>query len=111
RNQDINRLKVFTNQLLESVRGTDEILDRSIQNNEPQIGTTETGTIRFYNDRKEFGVLERDNGGDIYVHRRGLLNVPWQQRITGTRVEFDVVRGTEDRPKADEVRLADGSIS
>jgi cold shock CspA family protein len=100
RSDDISRLKAFTSKLLESVKATFE----PSASEEPVPDSVETGTIRFYDDWKEFGFIERDNGGDMYVHRKGLFKVPWQLRIAGTRVKYDVIDGYKG-PMATNVRL------
>ncbi|MBN1925831.1 MAG: cold-shock protein [Prolixibacteraceae bacterium] len=34
----------------------------------------EEGKIKWYNEIKGFGFIERENGPDIFVHRSGLYN-------------------------------------
>lgn len=55
----------------------------------------EKGTVKWFNDSKGFGFIERENGGDIFVHHTSILGEGFKTLAEGASVEFDV----EDSPK------------
>ncbi|MBN1819802.1 MAG: cold-shock protein [Prolixibacteraceae bacterium] len=34
----------------------------------------EKGKVKWYNETKGFGFIESENGGDVFVHRSGLVS-------------------------------------
>ena len=62
----------------------------------------ETGTVKWFNDAKGFGFIERANGGDIFVHYSAIQGVGFRTLVDGQQVEFEVVDG-EKGPAANEV--------
>jgi cold shock protein len=63
----------------------------------------ETGTVKWFNDSKGFGFLERDDGkGDAFVHHSAITGDGFKSLAEGQKVEFSVSMGDKG-PKADEV--------
>lgn len=62
----------------------------------------ETGTVKWFNDAKGFGFIERANGGDIFVHYSTIQGDGFRTLVDGQQVEFEVVDG-EKGPAANEV--------
>ncbi len=62
----------------------------------------ETGTVKWFNDAKGFGFIERANGGDIFVHYSAIQGDGFRTLVDGQQVEFEVVDG-EKGPAANEV--------
>ncbi len=96
----IPRLRNFTERLIDST-GTGKIESTS---NEPRVSTKERGKIIWYDDWKNFGFIERDAGGNIFVHRSGISKVPFHLQVPGTRVEYIVGSGPKSY-KAVEVQV------
>ncbi len=60
------------------------------------------GTVKFFNESKNFGFINGDDGQDYFVHRSG---VEEGKRIReGDRVSFEVVEGDRG-PKAEKVQV------
>jgi CspA family cold shock protein len=54
----------------------------------------ETGTVKWFNDKKGYGFIERDGGkGDIFVHYSAIIGQRYKTLRDGDRVEFEVEQG------------------
>ena len=54
----------------------------------------ETGTVKWFNDSKGFGFIERDGGkGDAFVHHSAISGTGFKSLTEGQQVEFTVVTG------------------
>lgn len=94
-----DRLKSFTELLLQNFRNkSEEIIEKDP---ELVVGNIENGKLRWFDDVKGYGFIDRDVGGDIFVHATGLLNVPWNKRNEGTPVEYSVIDGRKGAQAAD----------
>lgn len=65
----------------------------------------ETGTVKWFNESKGFGFIQRDNGGDVFVHYRSISGTGFRTLAEGQKVEFTVVQG-EKGLKAENVTAA-----
>ncbi|MCE5218759.1 cold-shock protein [bacterium] len=65
----------------------------------------ETGKVKWFNDQKGYGFIERDGGGeDVFVHYSGILGDGYRSLEEGVRVEFEVVQDPKG-PRADQVKV------
>ncbi len=55
------------------------------------IGTRDTGTVKWFNTSKGFGFISRDSGDDIFVHFRAIRGEGHRVLVEGQRVEFSVM--------------------
>jgi CspA family cold shock protein len=62
----------------------------------------ETGTVKWFNASKGYGFIERDEGGDVFVHFSAILGDGYRSLNEGQRVEFKVVDGQKG-PQAQDV--------
>ncbi len=62
----------------------------------------ETGTVKWFNESKGFGFIERENGTDIFVHYSAIRGDGFRTLAEGQKVEFEVVQGQKG-PAADGV--------
>ena len=51
------------------------------------------GKVKWFNPRKGYGFIERDIGGDVFVHFSGIRGTGYRTLDEGQRVEFSVVDG------------------
>ncbi|MBY4675798.1 cold-shock protein [Marinobacterium arenosum] len=63
-----------------------------------------TGTVKWFNDEKGYGFIEREGGKDLFVHFRSIVsNGPGRRTLhEGQAVSFVEVMGQKG-PQADEV--------
>jgi len=50
----------------------------------------EQGTVKWFNESKGFGFIQRNNGGDLFVHHSGINSEGFKTLIEGAAVEFRV---------------------
>ena len=53
----------------------------------------EVGTVKWFNATKGFGFIERESGGDIFVHYSAIKGSGYRSLEEGQRVEFTVTEG------------------
>jgi len=51
------------------------------------------GIVKWFNDKKGFGFIEQDEGGDIFVHHSAITMPGFRTLSEGDRVHFDVEQG------------------
>ncbi len=66
--------------------------------------TTQTGTVKWFNEGKGFGFITPDNGGkDIYANMREIQNGGFKTLTGKQHVKFEVTEGTKG-PQASNIR-------
>ena len=53
----------------------------------------EQGIVKWFNDSKGFGFIQRESGEDIFVHFRAIQGDGYRSLKDGEKVEFNVVEG------------------
>ena len=51
------------------------------------------GRVKWFNDAKGYGFIERDEGGDVFVHYTAIQAKGFRTLMEGQEVEFEVVEG------------------
>ena len=62
----------------------------------------QTGTVKWFNESKGFGFIQRENGADLFVHFRSILGQGFKSLSEGQRVSFTEVNGQKG-PQAENV--------
>ena len=66
----------------------------------------QTGTVKWFNDAKGFGFIERPGGEcDIFVHYSSIRGEGFRSLSEGQQVEFEVVQGDKGQQASDVVPL------
>ncbi|MBI3940189.1 MAG: cold shock domain-containing protein [Acidobacteria bacterium] len=53
----------------------------------------ESGKVKWFNNTKGYGFIEREQGGDIFVHHTAIQATGFRSLEEGEAVQFDVVEG------------------
>jgi len=53
----------------------------------------EIGTVKWFNNGKGYGFIEREEGEDIFVHFSAILGDGFRSLEEGQRVEFSIEQG------------------
>ena len=63
-----------------------------------------SGTVKWFNEDKGFGFIEREGGKDVFVHFRAINGTGRRTLVEGQRVTFEVTEGQKG-PQAENVTL------
>ncbi len=64
----------------------------------------ETGTVKWFNNSKGYGFIQREQGDDVFVHFRAIKGDGYRTLEEGQQVEFSVTQGQKGL-QAEEVLL------
>ncbi|MCP4136850.1 MAG: cold-shock protein [bacterium] len=64
----------------------------------------EQGTVKWFNESKGYGFIQKESGGDIFVHHSGIISDGFKTLNEGARVEFEVEK-TQKGPRAISVKV------
>ncbi len=62
----------------------------------------QTGTVKWFNESKGYGFIQRENGADLFVHFRSIAGTGFRTLTEGQKVEFTVGQGQKG-PQAENV--------
>ncbi len=63
------------------------------------------GKVKWFNAEKGYGFLEREDGGDVFVHFSAIKSEGFKTLDEGQAVEFDIVEGDRGPQAANVVKL------
>ena len=53
----------------------------------------EQGVVKWFNESKGYGFIERSSGGDVFVHFSAIQGDGYRTLVDGAEVDFDVEQG------------------
>ncbi|MBZ0181972.1 MAG: cold-shock protein [Melioribacteraceae bacterium] len=63
----------------------------------------EVGTVKWFNNAKGFGFIQRESGEDVFVHFSSIVSEGYKSLKEGQKVEFKLGQG-EKGPQAQNVQ-------
>ncbi|MEF3305172.1 cold shock domain-containing protein [Paenibacillus sp. GYB003] len=63
------------------------------------------GKVKWFNAEKGYGFIEREDGGDVFVHFSAIQADGFKTLEEGQAVEFDIVEGARGPQAANVVKL------
>lgn len=63
------------------------------------------GRIKWFNDQKGYGFIEREEGSDVFVHYTAIEGSGFRSLNEGDQVQFEVVEGPKGPQAANVVRV------
>jgi CspA family cold shock protein len=61
-----------------------------------------TGTVKWFNDDKGYGFIEREDGKDVFVHHSAIVSEGFRTLKEGQKVSMEVTQGQKG-PQAENV--------
>ena len=61
------------------------------------------GTVKWFNDSKGYGFIQREDGPDVFVHHTAIVGTGFKSLQEGERVEFEITQGPKG-PQAANVK-------
>lgn len=65
----------------------------------------EQGTVKWFNDAKGFGFIQRQSGEDVFVHFSAIQDQGFKSLAEGQAVEFEVTKGQKGLQAANVVKV------
>ncbi len=64
-----------------------------------------SGTVKWFNDKKGFGFISRDEGDDVFVHHTSIQGEGFKTLAEGEKVEFELVEDQKGFKASNVVKL------
>jgi CspA family cold shock protein len=65
----------------------------------------EQGKVKWFNDAKGYGFIQRESGEDVFVHHSAIQATGFKSLAEGEAVEFAVTKGPKGLQAEDVVKL------
>jgi len=62
------------------------------------------GKVKWFNDAKGYGFIERPNGENLFVHYSAIQGSGFRSLSEGQEVEFEVVEGPKGKQAANVIK-------
>jgi CspA family cold shock protein len=66
----------------------------------------ESGKVKWFDDKKGYGFIEKEDGTDVFVHHTAILGTGFKTLKDGEEVEFEVTQGPKGKQAANVKKLS-----
>ena len=63
------------------------------------------GKVKWFNESKGFGIIQQDNGPDVFVHFSAIGGDGFKTLAEGQRVQFDIVEDEKGLKAANVIKI------
>ncbi len=63
------------------------------------------GTVKWFNDKKGFGFISREEGDDVFVHHTSIQSDGFRSLAEGDKVKFEIVEDQKGFKASNVVKL------
>jgi len=63
------------------------------------------GKVKWFNEKKGYGFIEREDGGDVFVHFSAIKGDGFKTLSEGQAVEFEIIQGDKGPQAANVVKV------
>lgn len=60
----------------------------------------EEGVVKWFDNKKGYGFIERENGDDVFVHFSAIKTEGYKSLNEGQKVQFEIVDGPKGKQAA-----------
>ncbi len=64
-----------------------------------------TGKVKWFNNAKGYGFIEREEGGDVFVHYTAIQGDGFKTLAEGQTVQFEIAQGEKGPQAVNVVKL------
>ena len=64
------------------------------------------GVVKWFNEKKGFGFIQRDDGDDVFVHFSAIQQDGFKTLYEGDRVSFDIEEGDKGVRAANVMKIS-----
>jgi CspA family cold shock protein len=66
----------------------------------------ETGKVKWFDDKKGYGMIVRERGADVFVHHTSIVAEGFKSLREGDSVQFDIVEGPKGLQAKNVVKIS-----
>ena len=64
-----------------------------------------TGKVKWFNNAKGYGFIERDGGSDVFVHYSAIQGDGFRTLAEGAKVSYELMTGRSGKVSAENLRI------